>query len=556
MADKSKPVRLSDADQLREKVQELNAFYKAGNLSLLVGAGVSKGSGLPGWSDLNLSLLEGYLRSRPDAQRYSASGIKQLAQDLYAALGRDATADFASEDQTAFLGLLRESLYGGRAVETFPVRSIQRQIAAMAIGLKDDGFRTEDPFVYTTNFDPLIEMAIERAVTGTGRSSDRWRDYRLPLAKSQRKKSPGLLGVQHLHGWVDPPGTGGGRPSVGGTLVITETHYMELLRQQSAEPNRQAEDLLGGERAILIVGMSLLDPNIRRLLYRRRVDRLRTGGDDVYLVLREKDTALDRHLVEYWNSWKITALIVDEFDEIPFLLRNVQWGDMEHSPWISRSVEWLDDQLGDSEVFSDEWQRKACWILRELVDYIYTYFGLPYEETVNTALYLPIDQPEDGPAVIRQVANSRELRWGRDARRFAESRTLIVDFDHEQGMAGRSFLLGYATGVVNDGEGINLRFTDDMLKAWQYGDSPRDWRSILTVPVLDSKMWLPVAVISLTSNLPTPFWERFSPATEDERAKLRASMRRAAKRIISTDLEVPLELFEGELGEEDETHEA
>src|SRR5205823_14749884 len=107
--------------------------------------------------------------------------------------------------------------------------------------------------ILTTNFDPLLEVALAKLAQ---RRLD-WKKYRLAAAIHGFR--PGF--VEHLHGWLDPDGT------TGGQLVLTESDYFDLARNAAAPANRRLRSLFTAPGATLILGMSMYDVNIRRLLY-------------------------------------------------------------------------------------------------------------------------------------------------------------------------------------------------------------------------------------------------------------------------------------------------
>jgi hypothetical protein len=105
--------------------------------------------------------------------------------------------------------------------------------------------------------------------------------------------------------------------------------------------------------------------------------------------------------------------------------------------------------------------------------------------------------------------------------------------DGEEGVSGPSF----ADGLVLDSsdepeeEGANRGFSRAKTQDWlQGGPGYRDWRSILSVPVLDTEAWIPVALIAITSNVAKPCWSELSRA---DIADLIAQLRRTAKLLIA-----------------------
>lgn len=493
-------------------IELLHRSYKSGALRVLVGAGTSIPAGFPAWDRLCLGLLEGYLYDKyEDEVLISPAQIGELAKGLLSTLGRDAAADFVRvADPDRWHERLADALYEERAVDELPVLSTHCQLAALARHAQQPA-----AFLYTTNYDPLIELALAYLTPGT-----EWQRHR--RAGISADSVAGLPLVHHVHGWIDPDG------DAGGTVVLTESHYLELQRESDADPNRLLHRLLKNEGALLIVGMSLADPNLRRLLYHRKRDELLSASQRVYVVLKRRDPVLDGYLVEHWRSWRIDIVLVDDFDDVPGLLREVAWGRERVPAWLAESRAWIRERIGDV-FWSDAWQTLAHETLRALEEQIAVWFALPQEERVSLSLFAPT--PVEGEASLCKVASSRTPRIGVVAREHALARRLGIVRGEEQGVAGVAFSGGTTVEVLDDGRGINLRFSKEMVDRWDLSEGYRAWRSILSVPILDSPAWLPMAVLNVTSNLPQPFWARFEDAGRSM-AELQKLLRRAAKWLL------------------------
>src|ERR1022692_1499756 len=132
-----------------EIIRELHQAYQAKQLNVLVGAGVSRPSGMPTWDELNKKLLHLFLLR---VQKSSTP-----PDDVYTKLGREAVAEFVLRSMEArrnlgrqgptFGGLLAEALYGGRKATELPLTETQYRLASMAGVAR----------LYTTNFDSLLE---------------------------------------------------------------------------------------------------------------------------------------------------------------------------------------------------------------------------------------------------------------------------------------------------------------------------------------------------------------------------------------------------------------
>jgi hypothetical protein len=493
-------------------IEQLHKSYRSGTLRVLVGAGTSIPAGFPAWDRLCLGLLEAYLRDKYEDQiLISPAQLGELAKGLLSTLGRDAAADFVRvADPERWHERLADALYEQRAIDELPVLSTHCQLAALARHAAQPA-----AFLYTTNYDPLIELALAYLAPGSD-----WQRHRRAGISADSVAGQPL--VHHVHGWIDPDG------DAGGTVVLTESHYLELQRETDADPNRLLHRLLKNEGALLIVGMSLADPNLRRLLYHRKRDELLSASQRVYVVLKRRDPVLDGYLVEHWRSWRIDIVLVDDFDDVPGLLREVAWGREVSPAWLDASRAWMRERIGDV-FWSDAWQALAHNTLKALEEQISVWFALPQEERVQLSLFVPT--PTEGDASLCKVASSRTLRTGEVARRHALARRLGVARGAEQGVAGVAFARGTTGEVLDDDEGINLGFSKEMVQLWDLSEGYRAWRSILSVPVLDSPAWLPTAVINVTSNFSRPFWATFE---ERERSmpELEKMLRRAVKWLL------------------------
>jgi hypothetical protein len=514
-------------DERRELIEELHQYYEGGTLRVLVGAGVSMASQLPGWDELNLGLTGAVIerdlveRSGNGESRYmrdlvGTEALDGVAREVYRRIGRDAAADFAWRrlGDKVFRTVLAQKLYPRPAV-SLRVRGTQKQLAAMALA------RPRSDLLFTTNYDPLLE----RAIAELRGAPEEWARHRYPTSGKQRARATPR--VNHLHGWVDERG------EVGGTLVLTETSYLGLFADRRARPNLDLKKLLMGNAPLLVIGMSLADPNLRRLLDRRRVERMLDANNAIHVVMVGGGGPADDQINQYWTgTWNINPIWLPDFGYIPHLLRQVQWGwSGDALPWFSVAKTWVDERVG-AHRFTDEWQRRANVSLRTLVRHIRAYFALPTDEMITTSLFLPDEL--DGVPVVQKTATSRDRRSGDDARAHARRRSLrLTPDDDVEGVAGVAFRYGTSSDATNNHPSINYNFTARKVRDWDRAFNMRDWRSILAVPVSDGEEWLPFAVLTLTSNKPDPFWRRLGDRELDELPVLKALMRRVCKELVA-----------------------
>jgi len=272
-----------------EHVERLHRYYREGKLRVLVGAGVSMAADFPGWDTLNRALLHGLLAGDPPEDQ----DLDTLVEQLYGALGRESAADFVWQTQDPgrggdFFRLFVKALYQGRNVHQLPIPAVASQLAAMA----------DRAGIHTTNYDPLLELGLAQ-LHGSTRPSEDWQRFR---AGPEPTPQPC---VRHIHGWLDPDG------HAGGTFVLTESHYIALQSAAGASPNRDLAGLLEGEGAVLIVGMSLADPNLRRLLYLRALSPFVIAP--TYAVIKKSEHQRTNELHQtYWRLRKTTIISIDK----------------------------------------------------------------------------------------------------------------------------------------------------------------------------------------------------------------------------------------------------
>jgi hypothetical protein len=143
------------------------------------------------------------------------------------------------------------------------------------------------PLIYTTNYDHLLERAYERS----GR-----RFNKVVTAADIAQSDPALPTIVKFHGDLDDP------PSV----VLAETDYFRRLAFDEPLDIKLAADALA--RAVLFVGYSVSDINLRLLLYRLRRIWLESGDEESrprsYVHITPPNPVQERIL----GSWDVVPL--------------------------------------------------------------------------------------------------------------------------------------------------------------------------------------------------------------------------------------------------------
>jgi hypothetical protein len=253
-----------DARATQKARRRLRDAFKQRRLTLFVGAGVSMASGLPGWRGLLTNVFVNSARG----------GLPDLTMDLIDAaiaewffkqgdapleiLGRKIRASFGRQTSN-MLDNLRRFLYFGTDLDWIQHRTLDairrdvlRQnptLKAIVTLCRRGTTRKGVRRVVTYNYDNLLELMLPgRATQAICRATE---------------PNPRALPIYHVHGYIPVEGTDSG--SAFDDIILTEDQYNRVANDPYSWTNlvqlQAMSDSVG-----LIVGMSLNDRNLRRLL--------------------------------------------------------------------------------------------------------------------------------------------------------------------------------------------------------------------------------------------------------------------------------------------------
>jgi SIR2-like protein len=203
-------------------IESLVEAIRSRQAMLFVGAGISRSLGLPSWDELigQMAVELGY-----DPEVFAKHGGYLVLAEYY-------------EQQKVTLGPLRSWM--DRKWHTDETK-VDASFAHQAI--IDLNF----PIIYTTNYDRWLEIAHQR----------RGKPYtKVANVGDFTKIRDGTTQIVKLHGDFDEDHS----------LVLTETSYFDRLSFESPLDIKLRSDAIG--KAILFVGYSLSDINVRYLLYK------------------------------------------------------------------------------------------------------------------------------------------------------------------------------------------------------------------------------------------------------------------------------------------------
>lgn len=290
----------------------LSDALRAGRLTIVCGAGVSVGAGVPVWNDLLLRLLE--------------SMIERLSTNNSLKLGTNAAKEFSERQGASSLILgkylknnlgkdfskyVRDALYSKSPTTCDVIEAIVELARPQRDGKPLDS-------IITFNFDALIEENLAASNISA----------RAIYTEAIRHSSDELP-IYHVHGYLPRSG----KLVAEAEIVFSEDAYHGQFIDPFSWSNLIQLNKLT-HNTCLFVGISLTDPNLRRLLdaaWRKNPDktlshfvfkrRPKWGSkndalDDLTTLLEEQDA----------NALGLNVVWVDEYAQIPGFLRSVRRG--------------------------------------------------------------------------------------------------------------------------------------------------------------------------------------------------------------------------------------
>lgn len=301
--------RVSISDTREMHISRLRECLRKGRLTLFCGAGVSVGAGIPAWDALLVKLLDSMMetisrnhsldlggKAAIEFQRRSSASALILGKYLKNNLGRD----FPKE--------VREALYSSNPTSCSLIESI------VALSRPQRDGRPLDSIV-TFNFDCLIEDNLGAASIENK-----------AIFSEAINHDPNEMPIYHVHGYL--PRTG--EIAENTELVFSEDAYHSQFIDPFSWSNLIQLNKLT-QNTCLFVGISLTDPNMRRLLdvawrknpgkrlghyIAKRLPKSSDGADvldEVSRLLEEQDA----------NALGLNVIWMNNYDELPEILKEI-----------------------------------------------------------------------------------------------------------------------------------------------------------------------------------------------------------------------------------------
>jgi hypothetical protein len=212
---------------------EIRRIHKHGNLAIFVGAGVSSGCGLPNWKDLIDSIAERIWKyKKPTISKKAIDFIKTQSITDIARLARNEVGSDLNR-------IIAETLYIDKEIK----------ISDTILSIVNSGIR----HICTLNYDDLIEEGFGLEM----------RNYQSVVnGENFNIHNPSPI-IYHPHGYL--PRWGNHNEYKEHCVVLSDDDYNTMYSNPLSWANTIQTSLLV-TKSVLFVGMSMQDPNLKRLL--------------------------------------------------------------------------------------------------------------------------------------------------------------------------------------------------------------------------------------------------------------------------------------------------
>ncbi|MCK4787807.1 MAG: SIR2 family protein [Desulfobacteraceae bacterium] len=325
--------------QREDRLRDIASDYSDGNITLVLGAGVSIDSGLPDWSSLLDSLfvrlLTRELAEGSDIRDEEIEAIVKRLKDvddpsplMTARYLRKGLTDSPSNVSGSFHSTVGNVLYESAK------RHIRSDTWVKALAKMTHPRRTgaKVKAVVTYNFDDLLEK--ELAMSG---------DLYRSIFREGETAANDELPIYHVHGFL-PEDRDAFDHLEESTLVFSEEGYHEIYVDSYHWSNLVQLNLLR-ESTCLFVGLSLTDPNLRRLL---EISARRAGNSKHFALMQRMDVNsfslrkgkrvlrarkkcvqqfLENHhriKEELFRELSVSIIWFEDYKEVPRLLKRIQ----------------------------------------------------------------------------------------------------------------------------------------------------------------------------------------------------------------------------------------
>jgi hypothetical protein len=247
-------------DELHKLLEDAHDAFINGRNTLFLGAGLGKSIHMPDWDELLKNLLGSIHRESPhkSISESDYQGIDETFRHSAIITGRYIENGFDSDEK--FKEKMRESLYQNHPIPDSPLYvELVRMIQA-----ESPNHRYYVDQAITFNYDDLLETALNNP----GNEEQKKKIRRCSSIFNRAPYIGNDFPVYHVHGMIPQ------EQMIKSTPVLGEQEYHKLYKEAYHWSN--VVQLFALSRSTcFFVGLSMTDPNLRRLL-----DTSRNGGFD------------------------------------------------------------------------------------------------------------------------------------------------------------------------------------------------------------------------------------------------------------------------------------
>ena len=280
-------VRVKPLDEKDLKESQKNLIEKAKyalkseRFTLFLGAGVSISAGVPSWKDLLQSFYKRKSLFIPDNSNYTIIG--RYIADTYC----KNVDDKYELDNESLAKDLKEILYE------------KKKESKLIPVIADIARKTNCESVITYNYDDLIEQKL-----GSKYQS---------ITEKTRYTEKDVIPIYHVHGFVPQQK----EPS---PIILGEREYHNIYNDPFNWGNIEQLHALT-RNTCFFIGLSMEDPNLRRLIDFANKDAAEKLVHYVFLLKEKKDQ--HESAVNEMESLRLNCIVFDDKDKLPELLKSL-----------------------------------------------------------------------------------------------------------------------------------------------------------------------------------------------------------------------------------------
>lgn len=307
-------------------IENIRQQYRKGKISLFLGAGVSCSVGFPDWNTLLNSLYTNFVNRVVDNSTTSNSTKKYIISNFTNINGGSAlsAARYLKEGlsryktNSDFIDLIKESLY--------KVKPTQSPLIIAIVNLcKSRRGNMPIKSIVTYNFDDYLEKSI----------NDAGLNYALICNDEDESETQGLS-IYHVHGFIPKDDVVDKKIS----FIFSEEAYHKVYSEPYHWSNLVQLSMLR-EKSCLMIGLSMNDPNLRRLLeiasqnnkknhyvflkrlktedFSKTRSKTRINKDSVNNIINAHHVVQENMM----SSFGINIIWYEDYDEIPKLINEI-----------------------------------------------------------------------------------------------------------------------------------------------------------------------------------------------------------------------------------------